>query len=389
MKRILLILSLLTGTISLWSQDKIYENSSFGFDSQGKWSVFSEDYNALDRWIASNLKYPQEAINNKEQGTVVVSCVVEKDGSLSSLEIKQGVSPSLDAEALRLGAIMPKWKCAYNYGLPCRTRNQYSVRFVLPKETSVKSKTNSNESLTADNTPKGDKWSNYGDRKVYEGDYELFGRTGKAKYQYLEGTNGSRIFDGHFIFQGENGTNAEGDFKNNHQVGAWVFTNSPIGYVRISFDENNRIVSGTFVHIYDIYGDNIYCQAEGKFMRADDGHLYGPMIYGNKTKRKNRITYIKYINKVTDYLYGEGEYNMDGRETGKWSYGQGKGERYKSIKAEYDNYGNLLESYYIENSTGDKIRWGVSSISDYIRNAINRHWEVISSFFLRDTEEYY
>ena len=73
MKRILLILSLLTGTISLWSQDKIYENSSYGFDSQGKWSEFSEDYNALDRWIASNLKYPQEAINNKEHGTVVVA----------------------------------------------------------------------------------------------------------------------------------------------------------------------------------------------------------------------------------------------------------------------------------------------------------------------------
>lgn len=224
--------------------------------------------------------------------------------------------------------------------------------------------------------------------QVYDGDYKLFGE-GNARYQYINGPNGSRIFDGHFIFHGKNGGYAEGNFNNNHQVGEWIFENSPIGYVRISFDENNRTVSGTFVHRYDIYGDNLYCHAEGKFMRADDGHLYGPMIYGNKTKRKNRITYIKYINKVTDYLYGEGEYNMDGKEKGKWSYGQGKGERHKSINAEYDNNGNLLESYYIESSTGEKIRWGVSSISDYIRRAVDRHWEVISSFFLRSTEEYY
>lgn len=387
MKRIQLILFLLTSTISLWSQDKVYENSAYEFDSQGKWSVFSDDYDALDRWISSNLKYPKEAINNKEHGTVIVSCVVEKDGSLSSLEIKKGVSPSLNTEALRLGTIMPKWKCAYNYGVPCRTRNHYSVRFVLPKETNVSVKTNSDELLIADNKSKGEKWSNNRDRKVYEGDYKMFGRTGKGKYQYIERPDGSRIFDGHFIFQGVNG--AKGDFKNNHQVGEWIFTNSPIGDVRILFDEDNRTVSGTFVHRYDIYGDNLYCQAEGKFVRVDDGHLYGPMIYGNKTKRKNRITYIKYINKVTDYLYGEGEYNEDGKEKGKWSYGEGEGERYKSIKAVYDNCGKLLESYYIENSTGDKIGWGVSSISDFIRNVVDRHWEVISSFFLRDTEEYY
>ena len=102
--------------IALWSQEKVYESStSIEFD--GEWSSFSDNYDDLDKWITKNRIYPQEAIDKQEQGRVEVSFIVEKDGSLSSIEIKKSVSPSIDAEVLRLTSIMPKWKCAYNYGV--------------------------------------------------------------------------------------------------------------------------------------------------------------------------------------------------------------------------------------------------------------------------------
>ena len=370
------------------AQEKVYESStSIGFD--GKWSSFSDNYDDLDKWISKNRIYPKEAIDKKEEGKVDVTFIVEKDGSLSSIEIKNSASPSLDAEALRLASTMPKWKCAYNYGVPCRSRNQFSVYFRLPKIVSkpqVQTETTpSNSQPTNNSSSTGDNWACNNGQKIYEGEYELFGRSGNAKYQYREGPNRSRIFDGHFIYVGN--TYAEGDFKDNHQVGEWKFENSPIGDVRITFDENKRIITGAFSHRYDIYGNNIYCQADGNFMRADDGHLYGPIIYGDK--RKNRITFIEYRNSVTGFLYGRGDYNLDGKEKGKWLFKQGEGDRFKSITAKYDDYGNLLESYYIENSTGDKIPWGVEQISKYIRTAVDNHWEMISSFFLRDTEKYY
>ena len=132
MKRLSLILFLFFCTTASWSQEKVYENStSIGFD--GKWSSFGDNYDDLDKWITKNRIYPQEAIDKQEQGRVDISFIVEKDGSLSSIEIKNSVSPSLDAEAVRLASTMPKWKCAYNYGVPCRSRNQFSVNFRLPK----------------------------------------------------------------------------------------------------------------------------------------------------------------------------------------------------------------------------------------------------------------
>lgn len=132
MKRLSFIIFMLVCAISSWTQEKIYENS-VEFSYEGTWSSFGNEKNTLDKWISSNLRYPQEAIEKREQGVVDVGFVVEKDGSLSSVEITKSVSQSLDAEALRLASTMPKWNCAYYYGVPCRTRNFFSVTFKLPE----------------------------------------------------------------------------------------------------------------------------------------------------------------------------------------------------------------------------------------------------------------
>jgi TonB family protein len=64
---------------------------------------------ALRQYIATAVKYPDEAIKNGTQGKVYVTFVVSKDGSVADVKIARGVSPSLDAEALRVVNALPKW----------------------------------------------------------------------------------------------------------------------------------------------------------------------------------------------------------------------------------------------------------------------------------------
>ena len=64
---------------------------------------------ALMEFIKSNLQYPEDAIAEKAEGLVQVSFVVEKDGSTSEFEVLDEHHPSLEAEAVRVMKMMPKW----------------------------------------------------------------------------------------------------------------------------------------------------------------------------------------------------------------------------------------------------------------------------------------
>ena len=86
---------------------------------------------AMEAYIKENVKYPEEAIKNKEQGKVYVRFVVEKDGSFSNVRIARGVSPSLDAEALRIVTAMPKWNPGLQRGRAVRTNVVLPIAFKL------------------------------------------------------------------------------------------------------------------------------------------------------------------------------------------------------------------------------------------------------------------
>jgi Ca-activated chloride channel family protein len=81
---------------------------------------------ALEKYFADNLKYPEVAKNAGISGSVVVSFVVEDDGSLSDIKIIKGLGYGCDEEVLRLINHMPKWK-------PGKQRGKaVSVRITLP-----------------------------------------------------------------------------------------------------------------------------------------------------------------------------------------------------------------------------------------------------------------
>ena len=78
------------------------------------------------KFLAKNIKYPVEAQQAKIEGRVIVRFVVGRDGSVSDVEVMRGVSPELDAEAVRVVSLMPKW-------IPGKQRGKaVAVKYTMP-----------------------------------------------------------------------------------------------------------------------------------------------------------------------------------------------------------------------------------------------------------------
>lgn len=92
---------------------------------------FNGGSGALMKYIADNIKYPVVAKETGVQGRVVVSFIVEKDGSVSNVSVVRSVDPSLDREALRVIKSMPKWKPGRSNGKAARTIYNVPVSFRL------------------------------------------------------------------------------------------------------------------------------------------------------------------------------------------------------------------------------------------------------------------
>jgi protein TonB len=83
--------------------------------------------------ILTKLKYPQIDIELGNQGTVYVSFVVEKDGSISNVKIERGISETIDREAKRIVQNFPKWKPAENAYGKVRTIVRLPIKFIIAK----------------------------------------------------------------------------------------------------------------------------------------------------------------------------------------------------------------------------------------------------------------
>lgn len=90
-------------------QNESESNKIFNGDDVDQQPSFPGGTNALNTFIASNLKYSVVAQEEGIQGRVVVKFIVEKDGSISNVEVDRSVDPGLDNEAMRVVKAMPKW----------------------------------------------------------------------------------------------------------------------------------------------------------------------------------------------------------------------------------------------------------------------------------------
>ncbi len=85
----------------------------------------------INVWIMKNMKYPEQAVKQKQQGRVIVKFIVSETGEISNPEIIRGVSPLLDAEALRVVKAMPKWNPGKQNGKAVRTNYAVPITFRL------------------------------------------------------------------------------------------------------------------------------------------------------------------------------------------------------------------------------------------------------------------
>ena len=86
---------------------------------------------ALMEYLSKNAKYPVLAQENGVQGRVVVSFVVERDGSITDVNLVRSVDPSLDREAARVVSSMPKWIPGKQNGSTVRVKYNVPVQFRL------------------------------------------------------------------------------------------------------------------------------------------------------------------------------------------------------------------------------------------------------------------
>lgn len=101
------------------------------FDVVEQMPSFPGGPSALMEWLSNNVKYPVVALENGVQGRVVVSFVVERDGSITDVKVVRGVDPSLDKEASRVVRAMPRWIPGKQNGSAVRVKYNVPVAFRL------------------------------------------------------------------------------------------------------------------------------------------------------------------------------------------------------------------------------------------------------------------
>ena len=108
-----------------------HEEESKVFDVVEQMPSFPGGPSALMEYLHDHVKYPVVAQENGVQGRVVVSFIVERDGSITDVRVVRSVDPSLDREAARVVSSMPRWTPGKQNGSAVRVKYNVPVMFKL------------------------------------------------------------------------------------------------------------------------------------------------------------------------------------------------------------------------------------------------------------------
>jgi protein TonB len=111
--------------------EKPKEEETKVFDVVEQMPQFPGGPQALFEYLSKNIKYPVVAEENGIQGRVIVTFVVERDGSITDVKVAKSVDPSLDKEAQRVVRSMPHWIPGKQNGAAVRVKYTVPVTFRL------------------------------------------------------------------------------------------------------------------------------------------------------------------------------------------------------------------------------------------------------------------
>lgn len=89
---------------------------------------------ALLQYLATKIRYPDLARENRVEGLVVVQFIIDEKGKIGNLNVLRGIGGGCDEEAIRVIKAMPDWQPGRQRGMPVKVRYNVPVRFVLKKE---------------------------------------------------------------------------------------------------------------------------------------------------------------------------------------------------------------------------------------------------------------
>ena len=112
-------------------QDKVAKGNSEVYDMVEQAPQFPGGPQALMKWLGENVRYPVAAQEAGVQGRVICQFVIQADGTIGETKIMRGVSPELDAEALRIVKAMPAWTPGMQDGQAVNVRYTLPVTFRL------------------------------------------------------------------------------------------------------------------------------------------------------------------------------------------------------------------------------------------------------------------
>ena len=89
---------------------------------------------ALFDFLRENTQYPAEAVENGEQGRVVVRFTIDKTGKVTDIEIIRSISLALDKETIRIIELMPDWIPGEQRGEKVPVKMTIPITFAIPEE---------------------------------------------------------------------------------------------------------------------------------------------------------------------------------------------------------------------------------------------------------------
>jgi protein TonB len=104
------------------------------FDMVDEFPEFPGGIEAWGNFMKNNLKYPESAKDKGIEGTVYITFIINKDGSVSDAEILRGIGGGCDKEALRVVNASPNWNPGKKDGKIVRSRMRLPVQYALGKK---------------------------------------------------------------------------------------------------------------------------------------------------------------------------------------------------------------------------------------------------------------
>ena len=117
---------------NLVSGQRFKDGQTYTYTVESQVPVFKGGMEQFYRFLARKIRYPLDAQREKISGKVFLSFVVEKDGSLSDINVVRSVFPSIDEEAVKVLKQSPNWIPGIHRGLPIRVKYNLPIAFALP-----------------------------------------------------------------------------------------------------------------------------------------------------------------------------------------------------------------------------------------------------------------